>query len=176
MNFFLAKSKTAHFHHYSNVTENDYGYIYCMSNPGMRENTYKLGFTQNDPINRARQLYTESVVEPFVIEFAKKVLLQKEKFQMITNILDEHGCRISKDRTFYCCEIDEIRNLFSYIKGVWYIPDDKDTDGKYRNIADEHEDTEEDNKMIIVDENDETHSYPNTSKLDWFASLNYATL
>ena len=144
----------------TNVAENNYGYIYCMSNSGMRENTYKLGFTQNDPINRAKQLYTEGVLEPFVIEFAKKVLFQKEKFQMITNILDEHNYRISKDRTFYRCEIEEIRILFTYIKGVWYIPADEDTDGEYENYYDEHEDTVEDNRMIIDEEN-ETEENPN---------------
>ncbi len=171
----------------TNVAENNYGYIYCMSNSGnlaspnnltakrlgMRENTYKLGFTQNDPINRARQLYTGGVIEPFVIEefpqsgnlnfirtaykieFAKKVLFQKEKFEMIANILDEHGYRISKDRTFYLCEIDVIRNLFTPIKGVWYIPNDEDdveeSAESYENIADEHEDTEVD-EMIIDEE------------------------
>ena len=138
----------------ANVAENNYGYIYCMSNSGMRENTYKLGFTQNDPINRARQLYTEGVIEPFVIEFAKKVLFQKEKFQMIATILDEHNYRISKDRTFYKCDINEIRNLFTPINGMWYIiPNDivEESVESYENIVDEHEDTEVD-KMIIDEE------------------------
>ena len=138
----------------ANVAENNYGYIYCMSNSGMRENTYKLGFTQNDPINRARQLYTEGVIEQFVIEFAKKVLFQKEKFQMIATILDEHNYRISKDRTFYKCDINEIRNLFTPIKGVWLIiPNDivEESVESYENIVDEHEDTEVD-KMIIDEE------------------------
>lgn len=136
----------------TNVAENNYGYIYCMSNSGMRENVYKLGFTQNDPINRARQLYTEGVIEPFAIEFAKKVLFQKEKYQLIANILDEYGYRISNDRTFYHCEIDEIRNLFTSIKGVWYIPNDivEESVESYENIADEHEDTEVD--QMIIDE------------------------
>jgi hypothetical protein len=136
-----------------NAAENNYGYIYCMSNSGMRENTYKLGFTQNDPINRARQLYTEGVLEPFVIEFAKKVLFQKEKFQMIANILDEHDYRISNDRTFYRCEIDKIRILFTSIKGIWYIPNKNDEESveSYENIVDEHEDTEVD-RMTIVEE------------------------
>ena len=141
----------------ANVAENNYGYIFCMSNSGMRENTYKLGFTSRDPINRARQLYTESVIEPFVIEFAKKVLFQKGKFQYITSILDEHNYRISNDRTFYRCEIDVIRNLFTSIKGIWYIPNDEDDDEEYENYDDEHEDKDEDNKMIIdEDEEDET--------------------
>lgn len=133
----------------ANVAENNYGYIYCMSNSGMRENIYKLGFTQNDPINRARQLYTEHVFEPFVIEFAKKVLFQKEKFHMIANILDEHDYRISNDRTFYSCEIDKIRILFTSIKGVWYIPNKNDEESVegYKNIVDEHEDTEVDRAM-----------------------------
>ena len=137
----------------ANVAENNYGYIYCMSNSGMRENTYKLGFTQNDPINRARQLYTEGVIEPFVIEFAKKVLFQKEKFQMIATILDEYNYRISKDRTFYKCDINEIRNLFTPINGMWYIiPNDivEESVESYENIVDEHEDTEVD--QMIIDE------------------------
>ena len=176
----------------ANVAENNYGYIYCMSNSGnlaspnnltakrlgMRENTYKLGFTQNDPINRARQLYTGGVIEPFVIEefpqsgnlnfirtaykieFAKKVLFQKEKFEMIANILDEHNYRISKDRTFYKCDINEIRNIFTEINGVWYIPVDEDTDGEYENIVDEHEDTEENKKRIMDDEYEEDETPP----------------
>ena len=150
----------------TNVSENDYGYIYCMSNSGMRDNTYKLGFTQNDPINRARQLYTKCVAEPFVIEFAKKVQFQKEKFQMIVKILDEYNHRISKNRTFYNCEIDEIRNLFTFIKGVWYIPVVKDIDGEYENIVDEHEDTEEDNKMIIDGHSTWTGHYDKTK--EWY--------
>jgi hypothetical protein len=124
----------------------------------MRENTYKLGFTKNDPINRARQLYTDA--EPFVIEFAKKVLFQKEKFEMIANILDEHGYRISNDRTFYRCEIDEIRNLFTYIKGMWYIPTDDDTDNEYENINDENEDTDVDKMIIDEEEEDEDDTPP----------------
>ena len=137
----------------ANIAENDSGYIYCMSNSGMRDNTYKLGFTKKDPINREIQLYTEGVIEPFAIEFAKKVLFQKEKFQMIANILDEHGYRISKDRTFYLCEIDVIRNLFTPIKGVWYIPNDivEESAESYENIVDEHEDAEVD-EMIIDEE------------------------
>jgi hypothetical protein len=71
---------------------------------------------------------------------------------MIANILDEHDYRISKDRTFYRCEIDEIRNIFTIIKGVWYIPVDEDKDEEYENVNDEHEDTEVDNQMIIDEE------------------------
>jgi hypothetical protein len=140
----------------ANVAENNYGYIYCMSNSGLRENTYKLGFTKRDPINRVRQLHTVGV-EPFVIEFAKKVKFQKEKFQYITSILDEHDYRISVNMTYYHCEIDLIRNLFTSINGVWYIPNDEDDDEEYENYDDEHEDTDEDNEMIIDEPEENPH-------------------
>jgi hypothetical protein len=72
---------------------------------------------------------------------------------MIANILDEHDYRISNDRTFYRCEIDKIRILFTSIKGIWYIPNKNDEESveSYENIVDEHEDAEVD-RMIIVEE------------------------
>ena len=48
------------------------GYIYCLSNESYKD-TYKIGFTKNDPLARMVQLNTTGLLYPFKLEFAKQV-------------------------------------------------------------------------------------------------------
>ena len=63
------------------------GYIYCLSNESYKD-TYKIGFTKNDPIARMSQLNTTGLLTPFKLEFAKLVKDYQEKEKILHSILD----------------------------------------------------------------------------------------
>ena len=93
------------------------GYIYCLSNESYKD-TYKIGFTKNDPHIRASQLNTTGILFPFKLEFAKQVKNHQDKEKKLHNIFDKY--RVNKSREFFKIELKEIRQLFDLIDGDWY--------------------------------------------------------
>ena len=93
------------------------GYIYCLSNESYKD-TYKIGFTKNDPCIRASQLNTTGILFPFRLEFAKQVKNHQDKEKKLHNIFDKY--RVNKSREFFKIELKEIRQLFDLIDGDWY--------------------------------------------------------
>ena len=94
------------------------GYLYCLSNPAFDENTYKIGYTKNDPNLRMSQLNTTGVIYPFKLEFAKYVYNYAEKEKTLHLILDKY--RINPNREFFKLNINEIKLLFDLLDGTWY--------------------------------------------------------
>jgi hypothetical protein len=95
------------------------GYIYCLSNESYKD-TYKIGFTKNDPLARMVQLNTTGLLYPFKLEFAKQVKNYQEKEKKLHNIFDKY--RVNKNREFFKIELKEIKQLFDLIDGKWYKP------------------------------------------------------
>jgi len=93
------------------------GYIYCLSNLSY-EDTYKIGFTRNDPNIRKSQLNTTGVLYPFKLEIAKKVLNYKDKEKQIHKLLSKY--RINTNREFFKISLSEIKNIFNLIDGEIY--------------------------------------------------------
>ena len=94
------------------------GYIYCLSNESYKD-TYKIGFTKNDPIARMSQLNTTGLLTPFKLEFAKQVINAQEKEKKLHSIFDKN--RVNKNREFFKVDLKEIYQLFDLIDGEWYI-------------------------------------------------------
>ena len=93
------------------------GYIYCLSNPSFKDNTYKIGYTTKTPELRAYQLYKTGLPKPFQIEFSKyvrnvtyfeKQLHQKFKRQ-----------RMNYDREFFRIPLKTIKKSFDEIPGLY---------------------------------------------------------
>ena len=101
------------------LSEPDTGYIYCLSNESYN-NTYKIGFTKNDPMHRITQLNTTGLLFPFKLEFAKQVKNHQEKEKKLHVIFDKY--RVNKNREFFKLELKEIKQLFDLIDGIWYKP------------------------------------------------------
>jgi hypothetical protein len=97
--------------------EPDIGYIYCLSNDSYKD-TYKIGFTKNDPIARMIQLNTTGLLTPFKLEFAKQVINHQEKEKKLHLIFDKY--RVNKNREFFKVDLKEIKQLFDLIDGEWY--------------------------------------------------------
>ena len=93
------------------------GYIYCLSNESYKD-TYKIGFTKNDPLARMVQLNTTGLLYPFKLEFAKQVKNYQDKEKKLHLIFDKY--RVNKNREFFKIELKEIKQLFDLIDGEWY--------------------------------------------------------
>lgn len=48
------------------------GYVYVMANPAFKDNLRKIGFTEKEPEERAKQLYRSGVPRPFIVEYARE--------------------------------------------------------------------------------------------------------
>ena len=59
------------------VNRNSGGYLYCLSNPGIKDDDgnplYKVGETGRSPEQRATELYNSGVPHPFKVDFAIKL-------------------------------------------------------------------------------------------------------
>lgn len=93
--------------------EEDFGWVYCLSNPSFRENILKVGFTKEENLNiRVDKLYTTGVPTPFKLEFAAKFknCLQVEK--NIHGLLSHFRTRINDQREFFECTTDDVLAAF----------------------------------------------------------------
>jgi hypothetical protein len=99
------------------TNELELGYIYCLSNESYKD-TYKIGFTNNDPLIRMSQLNTTGLLYPFKLEFAKQVKNYQDKEKKLHLIFDKY--RVNKSREFFKMELKEIKQLFDLIDGEWY--------------------------------------------------------
>ena len=92
------------------------GWIYCLSNQAMPK-IHKIGYTEFLE-KRVAALQKSGVPYPFHIEFAKNVTQPFEKEQKIHEILKKD--RISKKREFFKTDIQDIKNLYELVDGLWY--------------------------------------------------------
>jgi hypothetical protein len=99
------------------TNETEIGYIYCLSNESYKD-TYKIGFTKNDPHTRMSKLNTTGLLYPFKLEFAKQVKNYQDKEKKLHLIFDKY--RVTKSREFFKMELKEIKQLFDLIDGEWY--------------------------------------------------------
>jgi hypothetical protein len=95
------------------------GWLYCMSNscmPGL----VKVGQTKHDPSERALQLYTTGVPEPFHVEFAKKVKDYLRKEKQIHALLEKYFERMN-GREFFRCKSSDVYELFELMDGEYHV-------------------------------------------------------
>ena len=97
--------------------------LYCLSNPSM-PGLYKIGRTSKTPEERALQLFTTGVPEPFTIEFAKKVNNAAEKERNIHRNLEEYHERMPGREFFRVPSVESIRILFDLMDGEPWVPTD----------------------------------------------------
>ncbi len=89
----------------------DSGHIYILSNRTM-PGILKIGYTDRNPEDRARELYTTATPTPFVVEFAVKLLGNTfEIEQRVHNHLQKY--RVDKRREFFRITSQEAANLIA---------------------------------------------------------------
>lgn len=129
----------------------NYGYLYCFSNTSM-PGILKVGMTERTPIirlNEANSSDTWRPPNPYLIEFAKKVLNPKEKETNIHKLLSQYTERINPKREFFRVSPEEVNAFFDLIDGDLWIADSEDKD--YDNNDDDNydDDDDDDNKDSI---------------------------
>jgi len=77
------------------------GFVYVLSNPCM-PGMVKIGWTERHPANRARELQTTGVAEPFKIEFAFWSGWAAQIESMVHQALEAH--RVAGNREFFQTE------------------------------------------------------------------------
>jgi len=101
------------------------GYIYCFSNVIYPDYLY-IGASSKKPNERADELYTEGLLTPFKIEFAKQVSSLDGKLITIHKLLTKMGERVNPTRDFFLIPRENVENLFDLIDGIPWVPITKD--------------------------------------------------
>ena len=97
------------------------GYLYCFSNPIYPDYLYVSASTKK-PNERADDLYTEGVLYPFKVEFAKQVPSLEGKLVTLHKLLSKMGERVTPKRDFFKTDTETVQSLFDLVDGVQWAP------------------------------------------------------
>ena len=118
---------------------NGYGYVYIFTNPCF-SNLVKIGCTEKDPVERAKELYTSGVPSPYNV-YAHLMVKEFNKVEhIIHKILEINGCRFNDKREFFDINpekaLDILNQISKIIDGEIYIYPKvkKEEDKEYQNV------------------------------------------
>lgn len=98
------------------------GYIYILSNASM-PGLVKIGRTDRQPEDRARELSTTGVPTPFKIEYSIFVSDSVEVEKQIHKVLSNHGYRHSPSREFFELASDKAIDLVKFVTADFENPE-----------------------------------------------------
>jgi len=131
-----------------------------MSNE-LYDKTYKLGKSV-DPFRRADELQSTGVLTPFRLEFYIEVDDYTKAERMVHECFDKADARVAKNREFFKCELDDIRDYYEVIarilKGRMYFRkhvggNDDDNGGADANADDDNNDVNNNNGNVNNSDN-----------------------
>ena len=93
------------------------GYIYILSNAAM-PGLLKIGRTDRHPEQRARELRTTGVPQPFVLEHYVGVEDSASAEAQVHNLLQTNGGRMSSDREFFSVNLQEAIEALSLVSNT----------------------------------------------------------
>ena len=114
----------------------EYGYIYCFSNPSM-PGIVKIGMTERIPEDRLSEANASDTWRPptpYKIEFAKKVLDASRKEKILHTLLEEYTDRINSRREFFRVSPEKVRNFFDLMDGEMCVEDEEDISSVPKNL------------------------------------------
>ena len=109
------KKKTKIVNQPNNVIEKEDGYIYALYNESFTIGMLKIGCTENDTDNRAKQLFTTGVPKPFKVVASVNVHNYKKTEKDVHNLLEHMGCRVNEKREFFNVSLETIKLIFELI-------------------------------------------------------------
>lgn len=134
--------------HTTEVEEERFGYIYCLSNPSFA-GIYTVGHTERDPIECT---HSDFVPTAFTVEFAKLVKSPEKKVANVFDTMDDNKCRVNPRGKFFRCDISKIQTIFESYTGTQYQPAG---DCNENNEHDINIDIDEDNDAVDGDVDDD---------------------
>ena len=97
------------------------GYVYCFSTQAYPDLFFVSAGTKR-PSEKADELFSEGVVYPFKVEFAKQVPVLEGKLTSLQRLLAKLGERISPNRDFFRVSLETVQTLFDLIDGEVWTP------------------------------------------------------
>jgi hypothetical protein len=98
---------------YINREENYDSWVYIMSNPSI-PNMYKIGYTKNNPTERAKQLSNSTgVVLPYEVEWAFHCFNGESLEHEVHNALSQY--RVNNQREFFQISLEEAKNKIAEV-------------------------------------------------------------
>ena len=114
----------------------DIGFIYALKNLNFGEGIYKIGMTQKDPQERAKELSSQtSVPSPFEIVAAIKVINPNEAERFIHDRLSEY--RVNRKKEFFKVELSRLRIAMNETAYEFRLPIIKNIEKEYNKAYDD---------------------------------------
>jgi T5orf172 domain len=136
----------------------EFGFIYCFSNECM-PGILKIGITDKNPLERARQLYTTGVALPFKVEVAKKVKDPRGKETILHKLLEQYADRVNDRREFFRVTTEEVLTFFELMDGEMWVDETCDKQDE------EDEPTPQTNKTNVKGCRDMTKCFVNGQRI-----------
>jgi hypothetical protein len=97
-------------------------YVYCFSNPGFRENIFKIGRGNwEDRLKNANSPDTYKSPYNYVAVIVIKVPDSVDAEKVIHARLDDCRIKVNSQTEFFCCDIERIKREFSRIEGGIFL-------------------------------------------------------
>ena len=104
------------------------GYVYILINPSLK-GLLKIGQTKKDPEERAKEVSQGTgVPTPYIVAFKEEFNDCELAERMIHIMLEEEGCRVSKNREFFEAEISDIIRKILRLKEYFLNKEENDLD------------------------------------------------
>lgn len=114
----------------------DFGFVYALKNPTFGDNIYKIGMTEKDPKDRAKELSSQtSIPSPFEIVAAIQVYKPSEAENFIHGRLSEF--RVNGKKEFFKVELSRLKIAMRETAFNFRLPMIKDIEDKYNKAYDE---------------------------------------
>jgi hypothetical protein len=114
----------------------DFGFVYALKNSILGEDIYKIGMTEKDPKERAKELSSQtSIPSPFEIVAAIKVYKPSEAESFIHDRLAEH--RVNGKKEFFKVELNRLKIAMRETAFNFRLPIIKDIEKGYDKANDE---------------------------------------
>jgi hypothetical protein len=111
------------------------GFIYCLSNPSLKDGLYKIGMTDKNPVLLAKELsHATSIAAPFKVEIAKKVNNPSKKEKHIHYLLDHYENRYRLNRDFFEVKLEVVKAFFELLDREEWGEQEKEKTNKNRDM------------------------------------------
>lgn len=91
------------------------GWVYVLTNPGI-PGLVKIGYTKNDPQQRARELYGAGVAYPFEVAYQLRCTDYRAVERSVHDLLAEF--RVNGGREFFACTVQDAAEAIQECAGV----------------------------------------------------------
>jgi hypothetical protein len=102
------------------MSQDKYGWVYCISNESYREDLLKIGMTERTPQERLAEANRSDTWRPplnYKLEFAKYVKDPLKKEKTLHKLFEQYNERVNNNREFFKVSVEKARLYFDLMDG-----------------------------------------------------------